>query len=115
MWGEEIRHFYDLDTQLIAAMTAEEQAWLRSTWRSPAVAAMRERHLASGRAWAAATTQAQRGALQKADKALVASFKPSELPPLPTGTDWLTSGRLVPRTRSTKKVIVTTPEMWRRG
>lgn len=110
--GEEVLHFHDLDEQLIAAMTAEEQAWLRSIWRSPAVATMREQHLTSGRAWAAATTQAQRQALSRADQALVASFKPQEMPPLSTGQGWLTSGL---RTRWTKKVIVTTPETWRRG
>ena len=114
MRGEEVLHFHDLDAQLIAAMTDEEQVWLRSTWQSPAVAAMREQHLASGRAWAVATTQAQREALSQADQALVASFKPKEMPPLSTGPDWLTSGRVRVRTRSTKKVIVTTPETWRR-
>ena len=115
MRGEEVLHFHDLDAQLIAAMTAEEHAWLRSTWRLPAVVAMRERRIADGRAWAAATTQAQREALSKAGRAMTTSFKPKEMPPLSSeGTDWLTSGRVVPRTRSTKKVIVTTPETWRR-
>jgi len=113
MRGEEVLHFHDLDAQLISAMTADEQAWLRSTWRLPAVAAMREQHFANRRAWAAATTQAQREALWSEQQAVVAAFKPSGMPPLSTGTDWLTAGR--PSTkRSSKKVIRTTPETWGR-
>lgn len=115
MRGEEVLHFHDLDDQLIAAMTPEERAWLRRTWRSPTVVAMREQHLASGRAWAATTTQVQREAWWSERKALVASFKPKDMPPLSTGSDWLTSGRVVARTRSSKKVICTTPETWTRG
>ncbi len=113
IWGEELWRMYRVDEVIIAAMTAEERNWLRDIWRSPAIALMRERHVANGRAFVAAKTREEREVLSKAGMELVESFKPAEIQPLSTGGSWLTSGRRRAR-RSGRKVIGTTPDIWRR-
>ncbi len=117
MWGEETRHLYDLDDHLIAAMTGEERAWLVASWRSPAVIAMRQRHIVIGREVATLAVSPRRTALLEEQRALVAGFKPAEMPPLSTGDPqaWLMAGRKATRVRrGSGKVISTTPDVWRR-
>jgi len=117
MWGEELQHLYDLDDDLIAAMTGEERAWLAASWRSSTMAAMRERHIAIGREVATLPVSPRRTALLEEQRALVAGFKPAEMPPLSTGDPeaWLMVGRkATPERRGSGKVICTTPDVWRR-
>lgn len=111
--GEEIWQAYRVDAAVIDAMTAEEHVWLRSTWRLPTVAAMRERYIEIGRALVTEPVGASRSALVREQGALAQAFMPQEMPPLAEGTDWLASGRVVAK-RNSRKVIRTTPETWRR-
>lgn len=117
IWGEEMWEMYRLDETVVAAMTAEERAWLRSTWMAPTVAAMRKRYIAIGRDLVTAAVGPKRSAMLDQQRGLILSFHPKEMPPLSTGSDWLAAGR--PSTkRSTKrskgKVITTTLDTWRR-
>jgi hypothetical protein len=114
IWGEDMWQVYRVDASVIDAMTAEEHAWLRSTWRLPAVVAMRERYIAIGRALVTEPVGAHRSALVREQSALARAFMPQEMPPLAKGTDWLTGGRVATK-RGSRKVIRTTPETWRRG
>lgn len=113
IWGEELWEMYRVDADIRRAMSDEERAWLSSTWKSTAVVAMRERRIADGRAFAAATTREQREALSKEGRTLVEAFKPKEMPPLSAGMNWLAGGRTSAK-RSSRKVIRTTPEIWAR-
>lgn len=114
IWGEELWELYRVDETVVAAMTDEERAWLRNTWRSPAVTAMRRRHVALGRALVTEPVGTQRSAVLTEQRALPQSFCPKEMPPLSAGADWLTGGRAPSKPRSTRKLIRTTPDFWKR-
>jgi hypothetical protein len=105
---------YRVDETVRAAMTTEERAWLRSTWRSPAVTAMRRRHVALGQALVTEPVGTQRSAVLREQRALTQAFGPKEMPPLSARTDWLTGGRAPSKPRSTRKVIRTSPNFWTR-
>lgn len=114
--GDEIWQMYRVDESVRASMTAEERLWLRSTWDSPAVAAMRERYIAIGRVLNSESAGDSRSALLVEHSTLVRAFMPTEMPPLSAeGTgSWLTDGQ-AGRPKLNKKLIRTTPETWRRG
>ena len=114
IWGEELWQIYRMDETVIADMTAEERAWLRSTWRSPAVIAMRQQYVALGQELVTEPVGTHRSAILTEQRRLPQAFWPQEMPPLSSGASWLTGGRAPSKPRSSRKVIRTSPDIWRR-
>ncbi len=116
MWGEEVLRFSDLSADLTEAMTDDERRWLMSAWDLPAVAAMRQRRIAIGRALVTVTAREERVVLLNEQCALVQAFRSSEMEPLPldsSGETWLSGGRMSARRRSST-VIRPSPDAWKR-
>jgi hypothetical protein len=109
IFGEKMLDLNWVDEVVVGAMTTDERRWLVTSWRSPAVVAMRERHIAIGKALAEGGKD--RGALLDEQRALVAAFRPAEKGPLGR-LGWLL-GRSRER-KSKGKVISTTPDVWKR-
>ncbi|MBA2480335.1 MAG: hypothetical protein H0V44_06715 [Planctomycetes bacterium] len=114
MWGEHeemIRELYEVPSEVVQAITADERRWLVASWHSPAVAAMRHRTIAIGRALVTTTVREKRVALLNQQRALIQAFKPADMPPLSSDASkhsWLSGAPSSAQKRPRRKAALPT-------